>query len=94
MILNLLENGTPNEFKKRENLTREKYNSIYSNAKAKIKTKLYPTYRYLLKMNDGTEYRFVKKHELLNKINMSQDKFDTYISLGKTKFKRFSIQIL
>jgi len=94
LILNLLSNGTAKEFKERENLSREEYNKLYSNVKLKIKTKLFPTYRYLLEMNDGTKYRFQRKHELLKKINMSQDQFDNYMSLGKTKFKNYKIELL
>ena len=94
LILNLLSNGTDKDFKERENLTREKYNSIYSNAKSKIKTKLFPTYRYLLEMDNGTKHYFRNKKQLLKKIKMSQDQFDNYMSLGKTKFKKYRINIL
>jgi hypothetical protein len=91
LILNLLSNGTSNEFKKRENINREEYNKLYSNVKSKIKTILFPTYRYLLEMNDGKKYYFKNKKELLNKINMSADQFNAYIRLGKTKFPKYQI---
>jgi hypothetical protein len=94
LILNLLSNGTDKDFKERENISRKEYNKLYSNVKSKIKTALNPTYRYLLIMNDGTKYRFQRKHELLKKINMSQDQFDNYMSLGKTKFKNYRIEQL
>ena len=94
LILNLLSNGTSKDFKERENISREEYNKLYSNVKSKIKTILYPTYRYLLEMNSGTKYYFRNKKELLNKIRMSQDQFDAYIRLGKTKFKNYRIEQL
>ena len=94
LILNLLSNGTDKDFKERENISRKEYNKLYSNVKSKIKTALSPTYRYLLIMNDGTKYRFQRKNELLKKINMSQDQFDNYMSLGKTKFKKYRIEQL
>jgi hypothetical protein len=91
LILNLLSNGTDKEFKERENISIKEYNKLYSNVKSKIKTALTPTYRYLLIMNDGTKYRFQQKHELLKKINMSQDQFDNYMKLNKTKFPKYQI---
>jgi hypothetical protein len=94
LILNLLSNGTSKDFKERENMTKEKYHKIYKNAKSKIKSALSPTYRYLLEMNDGTKYYFRNKKELLNKIKMSQEQFDAYIRLGKTKFKNYRIEQL
>jgi hypothetical protein len=94
LILNLLSNGTSKDFKERENISREEYNKLYSNVKSKIKSALSPTYRYLLEMNSGTKYYFRNKKELLKKIRMSQEQFDAYIRLGKTKFKNYRIEQL
>jgi hypothetical protein len=94
LILNLLSNGTSKDFKERENISREEYNKLYSNVKSKIKSALSPTYRYLLEMDSGTKYYFKNKKELLNKIRMSQEQFDAYIRLGKTKFKNYRIEQL
>jgi len=94
LILNLLNNKTSKDFKERENINKHQYHKLYTNAKSKIKTALSPTYRYLLEMNNGTKYYFRNKKELLNKIRMSQDQFDAYIRLGKTKFKNYRIEQL
>jgi len=90
-IETMLSNGDEYEVKKKYNMDRKKFNFLKSSIKEKLKTLLYPNYRYLLQMDSGTKYYFKNKKQLLNKIKMSADQFDAYIRLGKTKFPKYQI---
>jgi len=90
-IETMLFNGDEYEIKKKYNMDRKKFNFLKFNIKEKLKTLLYPNYRYLLQMDSGTKYYFKNKKQLLNKIKMSADQFDAYIRLGKTKFPKYQI---
>ena len=90
-IETMLSNGDEYEVKKKYNMDNNKFNFLKSSIKEKLKTLLYPNYRYLLQMDSGTKYYFKNKKQLLNKIKMSADQFDAYIRLGKTKFPKYQI---
>ncbi|NBW12730.1 MAG: sigma-70 family RNA polymerase sigma factor [Caulobacteraceae bacterium] len=94
LIINLLKNGTPNEFKKRENISNYDYNRIFLGIKLKIKTKLFPNYKYLFTTDDGYKYFFTNKFELKKFLKMSVDTLNTYLSLGRTKFKNGTLTYL
>ena len=90
-IETMLSNGDEYEVKKKYNMDNNKFNFLKSSIKEKLKTLLYPNYRYLLQMDSGTKYYFKNKKQLLNKIKMSAVQFDAYIRLGKTKFPKYQI---
>jgi len=93
-IETMLSNGDEYEIREKYKMDIKRFNSFKRNIKDKIKLALSPTYRYLLEMDSGTKYFFRNKNQLLKKIRMSQDQFDAYITLGKTKFNKYRIQIL
>jgi hypothetical protein len=93
-IETMLSNGDEYVIREKYKMNIKRFNSFKRNIKEKLKTALYPTYRYLLEMDSGTKYYFRNKNQLLKKIRMSQDQFDAYMTLGKTKFNKYRIQIL
>lgn len=73
------------------NVDERKLYSIHGNLKNKLKFRLFPNYKYLLKYNNGKTLGIKSQNELTRKTGMSKDKILLGFKLGKTKYKKFEI---
>jgi DNA-directed RNA polymerase specialized sigma24 family protein len=80
------------EIAKELNLPERELNKIYSNIKSKIKTKINKKPKWLLIWNNGKKEYFFNKKEVLIRTGMCIDQFNNYLQLGKTKFKKYTIE--
>lgn len=73
------------------NMDDRKIYALNSNLKSKLKFRLYPIYKYLLKYNNGNVIGIKSQNELTRKTGMSKDKIYLGFQIGKTKYKNYEI---
>jgi hypothetical protein len=91
ILYNVLTGKEPSSLTEELQLEKKEIYKIYGNLKNKLKTKVSSKPKYLLIYENGKTLPFKSKKDLCEKIRMSQDQFNNYMSLGKTKFLKYQI---
>ena len=91
LLFHVLTGKEPSSLTEELQLEKEEIYKIYGNLKNKLRTRVSTKPKYLLIYENGKTIPFKSKKDLCEKIRISQDQFNNYMSLGKTKFLKYRI---
>ena len=91
LLFHVLIGKEPSSLTEELQLEKEEIYKIYGNLKNKLRTRVSTKPKYLLIYENGKTIPFKSKKDLCEKIRISQDQFNNYMSLGKTKFLKYRI---
>lgn len=86
------------EIVKAENTSLSYIRNSYAALKIKLRNRIFeienPTYKVIVTLNDGREFKFRKQKEVAKFVNMLPTTFSYWKKKGRTKFKDFTIEYL